>query len=136
MLQDKNAMKCFIILGLLILTINLFGQESNETLVIAKIGHEQKTGDNVTDTTKSITYKMKYPDMARRKGIQGTVKIKTTFDSECNIVKREIIKSIGYGCDEEALRALTHLEKTIKQTKKNNCKDGEEVTYPFEFRLD
>ncbi len=50
--------------------------------VVGQIDHGQKTLDNVKDTTKLITYKMKYPDEARRKGIQGTVEIKATFDSE------------------------------------------------------
>ena len=97
---------------------------------------ELKPIDNSLDTTKFISYKMKYPAEARRKRIQGTVKVKVTFDAQCNIVKREVVKSLGYGCDEEALTALTNIEQRIKRKKENKCKDGEEMTYPFEFRLD
>ena len=122
----SKKMRAIVILVLTSLWFNVSGQNSPG----------QKRKDNSVDTTKTISYKMKYPPDARRKGIQGTVKIKATFDSQCNIVKREVVKSLGFGCDEEALIALTHLEKRIKEVKENRCAEGEEITYPFEFRLD
>jgi TonB family protein len=93
-----------------------------------------KTGKSI-DTTKFTSYKMKYPGEARRKRIQGTVKIKMTFDSQCNVAKKEVVKSLGYGCDEEALIALTHMEERIKKAKGYKCKEGEELIYPINFKL-
>ena len=96
----------------------------------------QKATDNSIDTANLVSYKMKYPAEARRKGIQGTVEIKVTFDAECVIVKREIVKSVGYGCDEEALTALKNSEQRIKKVKGGKCADGEEQIYPYHFKLD
>jgi TonB family protein len=110
----------------ILLSFNAVGQDKSG---------QQKT-DSSVDTAKLVSYKMKYPAEARRKRIQGTVEIKVTFDADCAIVKREIIKSVGYGCDEEALTALKNSEQRIKKVKGGKCKDEEEQIYPFHFKLD
>lgn len=120
------TMKTTIIILLTISSFTAVGQN--------KSGQEKT--DISVDTAKLVSYKMKYPAEARRKGIQGTVEIKVTFDSECMIVKREIVKSVGYGCDEEALTALRNSEQRIKKIKGQKCNDGEEQIYPFHFKLD
>lgn len=78
---------------------------------------------------------MKYPRQAVKNQIQGTVEIKATFDSLCNITKTEIVHSLGYGCDEEALRLLQAIGERIKKINGRQCKQGNKVTYPFRFRL-
>jgi hypothetical protein len=50
--------------------------------------------------------------------------------------KEEIVKSAGYGCEEEALTALKNYEQRIKRVKGQKCKDVEEQIYPFHFKLD
>lgn len=49
---------------------------------------------------------MKYPKQARRKGIQGRVYIQFTIEKDGALSDFEVIKGIGGGCDEEALRVL------------------------------
>jgi TonB family protein len=121
-----KTMKTTIIILLTILSVAAVAQN--------KSGSE-KTGSAI-DTAKLLSCKMKYPPEARRKGIQGTVEIRVTFDSECAIVKREIVKSVGSGCDEEAMTALKNSEERIRRLKGTKCKDGEEQIYPFHFVLD
>lgn len=103
-------------------------------VVAGQTTSKQKKENSSVDTIKVISYKMKYPVEARKKGIEGTVKIKVIFDQECNIVKKEVVKSIGYGCDEEAIEALKHLEEKLKK-KRTKYQDGEEMILPFNFRL-
>jgi len=117
-------------------TIILFFVTTCSTFYVLGQNSEHEKPSNSIDTTKLISYKMKYPVKAKRKGIQGTVKIKVTFDSTCNIIKRVIVKSVGYGCDEEALTALTNIERRIKRENNGKCKNGEEIIYPFQFKLD
>jgi TonB family protein len=106
------------------------------TILSFTVAAQTTSGQNKSvDTTAHISYEMKYPAEARKNGIQGTVKVKVTFDHECNIIKREITKSLGYGCDEEALVVLKNMEGKIKE-ERTKCEDGEEVTLPFHFRLD
>lgn len=49
---------------------------------------------------------IKYPASAREKGIQGMVVVAFVVDSEGKITGAEILKGIGGGCDEEALRVI------------------------------
>jgi protein TonB len=57
-----------------------------------------------------IQSKIKYPEIARRAGLEGTVYILAYLNEEGIVVKTEIAKGIGGGCDEEA-------EKAVKDTR-------------------
>jgi len=57
-----------------------------------------------------IQKRIKYPEIARRAGLEGTVYILAYLNEEGIVVKTEIAKGIGGGCDEEA-------EKAVKETK-------------------
>jgi len=50
-----------------------------------------------------------YPEMARRIGIEGTVVILAYVEKDGTISKTEVLKGIGFGCDEAAAKAV---EKT------------------------
>ena len=49
---------------------------------------------------------IRYPDKARRMGIEGKVFVKFIIDKNGGITDVEVIKGIGGGCDEEAARAI------------------------------
>lgn len=49
---------------------------------------------------------MKYPKQARRMGIEGKVYVQFIIGKEGNITELEVMRGIGAGCDEEALRVL------------------------------
>jgi periplasmic protein TonB len=56
--------------------------------------------------TEAIQSKIKYPEIARRAGIVGTVYVLAYLNEKGEVVKTEIVKGIGGGCDEEAARAV------------------------------
>lgn len=58
----------------------------------------------------SIQSKIKYPEEAKRSGIEGKVFIQAFIDENGNVVKAKVIKGVGSGLDEVALEA-------VKQTK-------------------
>ncbi|MDO8548844.1 MAG: TonB family protein [Ignavibacteria bacterium] len=58
----------------------------------------------------AIQKRIKYPEIARRAGVEGTVYILAYLNEEGIVVKTEIVKGIGGGCDEEA-------EKAVKETR-------------------
>jgi protein TonB len=83
---------------------------------------------------ESIQSRIKYPDIARRAGVEGTVFILAYLNEEGIVVKTEIVKGIGAGCDEEA-------EKAIKETrfspgKQRGTPVKVKVMIPVKFRLD
>lgn len=55
---------------------------------------------------ESIYSKISYPELAVKAGIQGQVLITAYIDENGNVVKAELVKGIGAGCDEEALKAI------------------------------
>lgn len=82
----------------------------------------------------AIEEHLKYPEYARRAGIQGKVVIKALIDEKGNVIQWEFLESIGFGgCDEAALSAM---KKTRWKPAIRNLKPTPEwVTIPFTFRL-
>lgn len=81
----------------------------------------------------SIQSKIKYPEEAKRNGVEGKVFIQAFIDEDGNVVEAKVIKGIGSGCDEVALDA-------VKQTKftpgKQNGKPVKvQISIPIVFKL-
>ena len=53
-----------------------------------------------------VSKNMKYPNTARRMGIEGKVFVQFVVDKDGTITEVQAIKGIGAGCDEEAVRVL------------------------------
>ena len=98
----------------------------------------QESAIKISDTTKAISIVglIKYPKEAVKKRIQGVVEMKLTFDSSCHVSKKEIVKSLGYGCDEAALSLVKRIESQIKKQNKSKCTQPYEWTVPIKFNLD
>lgn len=50
--------------------------------------------------------KVKYPELAQRAGIEGRVIIDFVVDKDGSVLNPRVVRSIGGGCDEEALKAV------------------------------
>ena len=55
---------------------------------------------------KFIGKNMKYPRMARSQGIEGRVFVQFIVDKQGSLTDLRVVKGIGSGCDEEALRVM------------------------------
>ncbi|MES2278445.1 MAG: TonB family protein [Bacteroidota bacterium] len=55
---------------------------------------------------RSLLYNIRYPELARSKHVAGRVIISFTIDEQGHVRDYHIDKSLGYGCDEEALRVV------------------------------
>src|SRR6185295_18489676 len=51
--------------------------------------------------------KIIYPKHAQRRGIEGKVMVEVMVDKDGSITSPRIASGIGFGCDEEALKAVT-----------------------------
>ncbi len=49
---------------------------------------------------------LRYPEEARRHGIEGNVQVAYEVDENGKVVSAKVLRGIGYGCDEEALRLV------------------------------
>ncbi|MBI5219085.1 MAG: energy transducer TonB [Bacteroidia bacterium] len=55
---------------------------------------------------KIIEENLVYPDEAIKNNIEGQVLLSYEVDDNGNVLNEKVIKGIGYGCDEEALRLI------------------------------
>ncbi len=78
---------------------------------------------------------IRYPVSAREKGIEGTVVVGIVVNKEGKITNAKILKGIGGGCDEEALRVIKN-----SQDWEPGQQGGKEVNVrmrlPIHFKLE
>lgn len=54
---------------------------------------------------------IKYPEMAKESGVQGTVYVTFVVEKDGSISNVKILRGIGGGCDEEAVRVIKNMPK-------------------------
>ena len=57
-------------------------------------------------TLGELQAKMKYPEIARKAGVEGKVFINFVVDEKGNVITPIVSRGIGAGCDQEALRVV------------------------------
>lgn len=62
---------------------------------------------------KYVADEMEYPAIAKRTGVQGKVYLRFVVDTDGSIANVEVLKGIGAGCDEEAVRVVENAPKWI-----------------------
>jgi TonB family protein len=77
----------------------------------------------------SIQKNIRYPELAKRAGIEGKVYVLAFIDEQGDVVNAQIIKGIGAGCDEAALHAV----KLVKF--KPGRREGKPVKPKYQFQL-
>jgi protein TonB len=81
---------------------------------------------------KSIQEKIVYPELAKRVGIEGRVYIRAFVDESGSVIKAELTKGIGGGCDEAALDAVRNTQFSPGKQRGRPVKV--QVTIPIVFR--
>ncbi|NBB99871.1 MAG: TonB family protein [Bacteroidetes bacterium] len=59
-----------------------------------------------------IQQRINYPDIARRAGVEGRVIVQFVVDENGNVQNPQVVRGIGAGADEEAIRVLRETEFT------------------------
>ncbi len=84
---------------------------------------------------KFLTENIKYPELARKKGIQGRVFVTFVVEKDGQISNIKVLRGIGGGCDEEAVRVISMMPKW-----KPGIDNGKPVRFqfnlPIKFSLD
>lgn len=60
---------------------------------------------------KYLNENIKYPQMARESGIQGRVFVTFVVEKDGNVTDVRVLRGIGGGCDEEAVRVIKNMPK-------------------------
>jgi len=94
----------------------------------------QKT--NSANCNCSYSYSIRYPKKAQDNKIGGTVIVEFDRDTTCLLSNAKIIKGLGYGCDEEAMRVanqmINNLRKCAAKCPGQKCKNGK-IEQPLNF---
>jgi len=62
---------------------------------------------------KYLAVNLRYPEAAKTYGIQSTVFVSFVVDKTGKVSNIKILRGIGYGCDEEAIRVVSEMPKWI-----------------------
>lgn len=83
---------------------------------------------------KYLAENIKYPEQAKKDGVQGRVFVRFVVEADGTVAEAEVLRGIGGGCDEEALRVVNAMPKW-----KPGTVDGKPVrtqyNLPITFRL-
>ncbi len=81
----------------------------------------------------AIQSKIVYPEIAKRAGVQGRVFVKAYVNEQGKVTKVELIRGIGAGCDEAAMKAVKSVMFTPGKQRGKPVKV--QMTVPVLFRL-
>lgn len=81
-----------------------------------------------------IGKEIEYPRQAKRMGVQGKVFLQFIVDKKGNITDIKVLRGIGAGCDEEAVRVLKAAPQW-KPAKQRGRPVKQKMTFPINFQL-
>ncbi len=88
--------------------------------------------DNVPGL-RDLGKKIRYPEIARKAGVEGRVTIQFIVDENGKVTESAVIRGIGAGCDEEALRVVR--EARFKPGKQRGKAVKVKMALPITFKL-
>jgi len=114
----KTPFTCFIISITAILlscnnteTINPNLEEQDSTIYTIVNQVPIPPGGDMDEYLKSLEEKINYTSEALENEIEGVIYTNVVIDAEGNLIWPEVVKGLGYGLDEEALRVIKASEK-------------------------
>ncbi len=89
----------------------------------------------VQEMMNFLANNIQYPEQARRKEIQGRVFVNFVVEKDGSVSNVNILRGIGAGCDEEAIRVVELMPKW-KPGKQNGQPERVSFNLPIKFTLD
>ena len=85
-------------------------------------------------TVRSIQEKIRYPERARSRGVEGSVIVKFVVDEQGRVVDPVVERGLGFGCDEEALRVVREVRFKPGRQRGRPVKVQQSLTFTFSLR--
>jgi TonB family protein len=83
---------------------------------------------------KHLIGNLKYPEDAKKEGIQGNVVVKVLIDENGKVEAKEVVKSLNPSCDQAAIDAINSLPKMVP-ARKGKKTVATEMVLPISFRM-
>lgn len=81
----------------------------------------------------SIQSKIKYPEIAKKAGVEGRVFVQFVVNTDGSVVDPVVVRGIGAGCDEEAVRAVSQAK--FKPGRQRGKPVPVKMSLPITFKL-
>jgi protein TonB len=78
--------------------------DSNQVLIVVEEMPSFPGG--MPSLSAYVSEHLKYPEKAKKLRVEGLVLLQFTVEKDGSVSNVEVIRGIGYGCDEEALRVV------------------------------
>lgn len=86
-------------------------EEVHETEVFTIVEEMPEFPGGMNKLADYLAKNIKYPQMARESGIQGRVFITFVVEKDGSVTNVQVLRSLGGGCDEEAMRVVKSMPK-------------------------
>jgi Ca-activated chloride channel homolog len=108
-------------------------EEKSDTVSLAVTAAEFTGGESAMKLFIEKT--LVYPEEAKTAGISGKVYVQFTLGENGEISDVTVTKSLGYGCDEEAIRIVKLMTKLWTPTKESNVAVSSIQTVIIKFKI-
>ena len=99
------------------------------------VEQQPEFGSGLSDLYEYLGKNLRYPSAAQRAGVQGKVFLSFVVERDGSISDAEVLKGIGFGCDEEALRVISSMPKW-RPGRQNGRNVRVKFTVPVSFKLE
>lgn len=110
--------------------------EEGKKIYLSTAGESVMTPAEMENFYRHISTTLNYPTEAKRLGIQGRVFVQFIIDETGKTSDAKVVKGIGGGCDEEALKAVENYVKWRAATNHKGEKVALKLNIPIVFKLD
>lgn len=109
-------------------------EEDNKLYTVVAVEQQPVFGNGDVALLQYLADKIKYPVMARENGIDGTVYAEFIIGKDGSVTDAKILRGIGGGCNEEALRVINGMPKWKPGRQQGNPVKVK-FTLPIKFKL-
>lgn len=109
-------------------------EEEETDKIFLVVESEAEFNGGRTALVKFVSENLQYPNKARRMGIEGRVFLSAVIEKDGSVTNVQVLKGIGAGCDEEAVRVVSKLPNWIP-AKQRGRPVRSRITVPIIFAL-
>lgn len=108
-------------------------EEEPEPEIFLIVEQQPEMIPNMQEGLRNLQASITYPEIAKRAGVEGRVIVQFVVDEQGNVVDPFVVRGIGAGCDEEAVKAVRKVKFTPGKQRGRPVKV--QMTLPVTFRL-
>ena len=86
---------------------------TREEIVFTVVEHQPEFPGGPAALTKYMQQHVNYPPEAKKANVKGKVQVSFIVEKDGSLTDVQLLKKLGYGCDEEALRVVNTMSEYV-----------------------